>query len=280
MSQSFQQTLPFYAAENHQAGITGMFGQTTGIYAQTVNTQAASGATSIVLNGNTNIAIGQTVSGAGIPAFTTVTALSTNTITISNATTAIIPVNMTLTFTNNTYFASDSNASYVPRLVIGTIARFKETLLGLGEAEFIYMPLNSTITAQGMLCALDQNKGAVAANYASAAIPAVGGTNFGIVGVAMNVWNSNGLAYQFGWFQISGTAIVDVAANTVAAGNRPYATAAAGVLATGGTATYAVDGARFTSAGGATIGTSPIQLTLPSTLALVSLDRPALNGNG
>ena len=66
----------------------------------------ASGATAIVLTNTTNLSVGQSISATGIPTGTTITAINTssNTITISQATTAIIATASTITLNNSVYY--------------------------------------------------------------------------------------------------------------------------------------------------------------------------------
>jgi len=67
---------------------------------QTCNGAVASGATTILLNAIANVAVGMTITGsASIPANTRVTAIATNTITLSAATTGTITSGTSLTFT-------------------------------------------------------------------------------------------------------------------------------------------------------------------------------------
>jgi hypothetical protein len=79
---------------------------------------------------------------------------------------------------------------------------------------------------------------------------------------------SANVANQFGWYQISGSAVVK--AGTVAANASVYVTATAGTVDDAVVATDKIDGARFKTADG----------TPAAGFAVVELSRPALNGNG
>jgi hypothetical protein len=88
----------------------------------TVNTQANSGATSIILNNASNIACGQLVTGTNIAANTTITNIVGNTIYLNNAITGNVLANATLTVGNSgtsgtvyggigTYYISGQNTN-------------------------------------------------------------------------------------------------------------------------------------------------------------------------
>ena len=89
---------------NTTAAISGgeiNFVDADGLGAQVLNDGAvAAGATTIVLDAITNISVGDIVEVAGVTAGTTVTAINTGTktVTISAATTADIPDNLSITF--------------------------------------------------------------------------------------------------------------------------------------------------------------------------------------
>lgn len=120
-----------------------------------------------------------------------------------------------------------------------------------GEGEFVYMA-GVASTAVGDLVAFDQ----------TATIRTLAATR-GPVGVAM----SANVASQYGWYQVAGQAVVNVAA-AVADNALVYSTSTAGNVDDAVVSGSQVDGAVFrTSAAGA--GT-----------AVVMLDRPAMNGQG
>ena len=79
---------------------------------------------------------------------------------------------------------------------------------------------------------------------------------------------SANVANQFGWYQISGAAVIK--AGTVAANGSVYATATAGTVDDAVVSGDKVDGARFKTADG----------TPSAGFAYCQLARPSLNGNG
>ena len=120
-----------------------------------------------------------------------------------------------------------------------------------GEGEFIYLT-GVASTAVGDLVVIDQGTTARTST-----------TTRGPVGVAM----SANVANQYGWYQIAGQAVVNVA-GAVADNALVYATATAGSADDAVVAGAQVDGAVFrTSAAGA--GT-----------AVAVIDRPAMDGQG
>lgn len=132
---------------------------------------------------------------------------------------------------------------------IGTVVRATDPTYGDGE--FVYLA-GVASTAVGDLVAYDQ----------TSTIRTVAATR-GPVGVAM----SANVASQYGWYQISGQAVVNVA-GAVADNALVYSTSTAGNVDDAVVSGSQVDGAVFrTSAAGA--GT-----------AVIMLDRPAMNGQG
>lgn len=120
-----------------------------------------------------------------------------------------------------------------------------------GEGEFVYLT-GVASTAVGDLVVIDQGTTA-----------RTGTSSRGPVGIAM----SANVASQYGWYQISGQAVVNVA-GAVADNALVYATATAGSADDAVVSGAQVDGAVFrTSAAGA--GT-----------AVAVIDRPAMNGQG
>lgn len=119
-----------------------------------------------------------------------------------------------------------------------------------GEGEFVYLT-GVANTAVGDVVVIDQGT----------TTRAVAGSR-GPVGVAM----SANVASQYGWYQISGRAVVNVAA-AVADNALVFATATAGSVDDAVVTGDQIDGAVFRAA--ASSGT---------TVAVI--DRPAMNGNG
>lgn len=143
--------------------------------------------------------------------------------------------------------------STVPNAPLGTIRRGQDSVYG--EGEFIYL-CGVVGTVAGDLVIYDQRLGTTTR--------AVAGSR-GPVAVAM----SNHGANQYGWYQVSGSAVARTAAAAVA--NAPvYVTATAGQVDDAVVATDKVDGARYKSAS-----------DVPATgFAVLQLSRPSLNGNG
>jgi hypothetical protein len=145
-----------------------------------------------------------------------------------------------------------ATTSTVQQHQIGTrIRAFDPTY---GEGEFIYLK-GLASTAIGEAVIYDE--------YANTTTRAVAGSR-GPVGIAM----SANLAAQYGWYQVSGAAVVKSAA--AAANASVYVTATAGTVDDAVVAGDKIDGARYKTADG----------TPSAGFAIVMLDRPALNGNG
>lgn len=120
-----------------------------------------------------------------------------------------------------------------------------------GEGEFVYLT-GVASTAVGDLVAFDQGT----------TIRTLAATR-GPVGVAM----SANVASQYGWYQVSGQAVVNTAA-AVADNALVYSTATAGSVDDAVVSGSQVDGAVFRTSAAAA-GT-----------AVIVIDRPALNGQG
>ncbi|WP_205501922.1 hypothetical protein [Rhodopseudomonas sp. BR0G17] len=135
---------------------------------------------------------------------------------------------------------------------LGDIVKAVDPVLGVGE--FIYLP-GLAATAVGETVIYDLN--------AMATKRAVAGDR-GPCAVAM----SANVASQYGWYQISGLAVVKT--GTVAANAKPYLTATAGTIDDAVVAGDKIDGMNFKTADG----------TPSAGFALAMLDRPSLNGNG
>lgn len=135
---------------------------------------------------------------------------------------------------------------------IGTTIRAYDATYG--EGEFIYLK-GVASTVVGDLVVYDTK--------ANTTTRAVAGSR-GPAAVAM----SANVASQYGWYQISGSAVVK--AGTVAADGNVYLTATAGTIDDAVVAGDKVDGARLKSADG----------TPSAGFAIVQLARPAANANG
>lgn len=135
---------------------------------------------------------------------------------------------------------------------LGTIVTAVDPVYGTGE--FIYLA-GVASTAVGSAVTYDLKAGTTTL--------ATTGTR-GPIAVAM----SANVAGQYGWYQISGEAVVLAA--TATAGLKPYVNAAAGSLISTVVATNGVDNATFESATG----------TPSAGYAVVTLTRSAANGNG
>ena len=150
-----------------------------------------------------------------------------------------------------------TETSTVQNLPLGTIIQAKDvdsTQYGVGE--FIYLKgVASTAIGEPVIYDLD----------AMTTTRAVAGSRSNIA-FAM----SANVASQFGWYQISGTAVAKTGANTVVAQARPYATATAGAIDDAVVSGDAIDNARFITANG----------TPAATFALMQINRPSMNGNG
>jgi hypothetical protein len=123
-----------------------------------------------------------------------------------------------------------------------------------GAGEFVYLK-GVASTAVGNAVIYDQ--------YAGTSTRAVAGSR-GPVAIAM----SANVASQYGWYQVSGSAVVT--AGTVAANALIYATATAGTIDDAVVSGDKVDGAVLKTANG-TPGTG---------LAIAQICHPSLNGNG
>lgn len=123
-----------------------------------------------------------------------------------------------------------------------------------GEGEFVYLK-GVASTVVGSVVIFDQR--------AATTTLAVAGSR-GPAAVAM----SANVANQYGWYQVSGSAVAKAA--TVAANASPYVTATAGTIDDAVVSGDKIDGARFKTADG----------TPSAGFAVLQLARPSLNGNG
>lgn len=137
---------------------------------------------------------------------------------------------------------------------LGTIVRAKDQANVYGECEFIYLKgVASTIVGNPVIYD----------DYAGTTVLAVAGSR-GATAIAM----SANVAAQYGWYQIGGAGVVKT--GTVAAGAAAFATSTAGQLDDAVVTGDKVDGVVFKTANG----------TPSAGLAVVSLSRPSMNGNG
>lgn len=135
---------------------------------------------------------------------------------------------------------------------LGTIVTAIDPTYGAGE--FVYLK-GLASTAVGSAVIFDQ--------YAGTTTLATAGSR-GAVGVAM----SANVASQYGWYQISGSAVVKT--GTVAAGAPAYVTATAGTLDDAVVSGDKINGFVYKTANG----------TPSAGLATAQIERPSLNGNG
>lgn len=145
-----------------------------------------------------------------------------------------------------------ADTSTVQNHALGTIVRAVDETYG--EGEFVYLKgVGSTVV--GSVVIFDQKLATTTLSVAGSRGPAA-------VAMSANVAN------QFGWYQVSGSAVVK--AGTVVANASPYVTATAGTIDDAVVATDKIDGARFKTADG----------TPAAGFAVLQLARPSLNGNG
>ncbi|NBN95519.1 MAG: hypothetical protein EBV31_07890 [Verrucomicrobia bacterium] len=77
--------------------------------ATTTNTVASSNSNSLTVSAVTNVAVGSSITGSGIPAGTTVTAIAGNVLTLSQN--ATVPITTTVTFSSGTPFGTGANGN-------------------------------------------------------------------------------------------------------------------------------------------------------------------------
>lgn len=121
---------------------------------------------------------------------------------------------------------------------IGTIAQYEDETQG--PAEFIYLPGVAGVAA-GDLVTYDLIPGSPVVTRLTAAIAAASGRPVAVAIAPVG-------AGQFGWYQISGTAIVNIAGAGVV--GPLYATATAGSGSSASTAGAQIDGSRISTAVG------------------------------
>lgn len=144
----------------------------------------------------------------------------------------------------------------IARVAIGTICKGFDDLLG--EGEFIYLPgAAGTLAADHVV--FDLLPSGPTTTRSSSTANANSGLPSAVAVAAVP-------AGSYGWYQVSGVAVVNVAAGTVA--GRPYLTATAGTLSVSAVAGSQLIGARVSSASG----------TPAVGQAYLTLQRPAVQG--
>jgi hypothetical protein len=135
----------------------------------------------------------------------------------------------------------------------------------LGGGEFVYAQATGTLAA-GDVCQFNQTL--VSGAIVNGAAKWAGTANSGdVIGVAVAAMTAN----QWGWFQVSGNAIVTCSGAPVA-GNPAY-WQAAGVVSPTLVAGKQLLGAKFATAPAVTLGTGSNAVVLSATQAVVLLDR-------
>jgi hypothetical protein len=145
-----------------------------------------------------------------------------------------------------------ADTSTVQNHPLGTTIRAVDETYG--EGEFVYLK-GVASTVVGSFVIFDQRLATTTLSVAGSRGPAA-------VAMSANVAN------QFGWYQVSGSAVVKAA--TVANNASPYVTATAGTIDDAVVSGDKIDGARFKTADG----------TPAAGFAVLQLARPSLNGNG
>lgn len=140
----------------------------------------------------------------------------------------------------------------------------------LGGGEFVYAEAGATLTV-GEVCQFTPSLSGGA--IVESAVAWAGTANSGdVLGIAMAALTAG----QWGWFQVGGHAIVNCSGAPVA-GNPVY-WQAAGVVSPTAVASKQVEGAKFASAPGITLGTGASAVTLSGTQAVLLLNRPSAQG--
>lgn len=125
--------------------------------------------------------------------------------------------------------------------------------------EYVYVQANGAITAAGYICSIDPS------TYQAAMISTANDAAVGIVGVAEAAF----AASDYGWLQVMGACIIQVAASC-AANVRLNTTATPGQADDDGTAgSFALNGMYLTTARAASAGTAAGFLNYPSQSVVV-----------
>lgn len=149
-----------------------------------------------------------------------------------------------------------------------------ETIRGydaaLGGGEFVFAQAGGTIAA-GTVCQFTQSlsNGAIVDTATAWAGTANSGDIIGVAVAALTVG-------QWGWFQVGGHAVATCQGAPVA-GNPVY-WQAAGVVSPTAVAGKQLEGAKFSTAPGVTLGTGSSAITLSATQAVLLLNRPSAQG--
>lgn len=140
----------------------------------------------------------------------------------------------------------------------------------LGGGEFVLAQAGGTLAA-GAVCQFTQSlvSGAIVDTATAWAGTANSGDIIGVAVAAMTVG-------QWGWFQVGGHAIATCQGAPVA-GNPVY-WQAAGVVSPTAVAGKQLEGAKFSTAPGVTLGTGSNAVTLSATQAVLLLNRPSAQG--
>jgi hypothetical protein len=145
-----------------------------------------------------------------------------------------------------------ADTSTTQQHALGTLIRAVDEVYG--EGEFVYLK-GVASTVVGSVVIFDSK-------LATTTLAVAGSRGPAAVAMSANVAN------QFGWYQVSGSAVAK--AGTVVANASPYVTATAGTIDDAVVAADKIDGARFKTADG----------TPSAGFAVLQLARPSLNGNG
>lgn len=150
-----------------------------------------------------------------------------------------------------------TQADDLQRVMLGTIIPASDPIYGVGE--FMYLQNNTGVTlAIGDVVTIDDRQASLGATVQVVA------ASRGQVGVAMAALTN----LQYGWFQISGAAVVKAA--TAAAAAPAYLNAVAASIISTVVAGQKVDGGVFKTANG----------TPSAGFAVCQISRPSANGNG
>lgn len=145
-----------------------------------------------------------------------------------------------------------ADTSTTQQHALGTTIRAVDEVYG--EGEFVYLK-GVASTVVGSVVIFDSKLATTTLTVAGSRGPAA-------VAMSANVAN------QFGWYQVSGSAVAK--ANTVVANASVYAASPAGSVDDAAVSGDKIDGARFKTADG----------TPAAGFAVLQLARPSLNGNG
>jgi len=143
--------------------------------------------------------------------------------------------------------------------------------VALGGGEFIYAQAAGTLSAGAVV---QFTESLVSGAIVDSATAWAGTANSGdVLAVAVSAMTAG----QWGWFQIGGHAIANVSGAPVA--GDPVYWQAAGVVSPTAVAGKQVEGAKFSTAPGVTLGTGSNAITLSGTQAVLLLNRPSAQGS-